>query len=139
MTLNISEVTAAWQHLNMVAHDAIAPLRDEASYQRALSALDVLLKEVGEDEQHPLGDLAEGLMHRVMAYEAEHHPIPPAAPDMELRLLMNERSVTQVALAKATGIPQGNISKLASGKRAFTADHARKLGAYFKVNPGVFL
>lgn len=139
MTLNISAVTTAWQNLDRVAHDAVAPLKDEASYQRALEALDSLLHAVGEDENHPLGDLTEGLMQRVMAYEAEHHPVPPASPDMELRLLLKENGVTQQAVAAATGIPQGNLSRLASGKRAFTADHARKLGTYFGVNPGVFL
>lgn len=139
MTLNISAVTAAWKHLDRVAHDAVAPLKDEESYQRALEALDSLLQAIGPDERHPLSDLAEGLMQRVMAYEAQHHPVPPAAPDMELRLLIKERGVTQQAVAEATGIPQGNISKLASGRRAFTAAHARKLGGYFGVNPGVFL
>ncbi|MFC6593167.1 type II toxin-antitoxin system HigA family antitoxin [Deinococcus lacus] len=139
MTLNISDVTAAWQRLDQVAHDAVAPLRDQESYGRGLQALDTLLRAVGENESHPLADLAEGLMQRVMAYEAQHHPLPPAAPDMELRLLMKERGVTQQAVAEATGIPQGNLSKLANGKRAFTASHARKLGAYFGVNPSVFL
>jgi len=42
-------------------------------------------------------------------------------------------------LAAVTGIDQSQISNLASGKRAFRAEHARRLGAFFSVPPGRFL
>ncbi|WP_261665525.1 type II toxin-antitoxin system HigA family antitoxin [Deinococcus sp. Marseille-Q6407] len=139
MTLDISELTVTWQRLHVLAHDAIAPITDEESYDRAIMALDALLKEVGEDETHPLADLVEGLIHRVTAYQEAAQHVPPAAPEMQLRLLIQERGVTQQALSEATGIPQGNISNLIHGKRSFTVAHARTLGDYFGVNPGVFL
>ena len=139
MTLNIQQLTEAWQRVDALAHDAVAPITDEASYDRALIALDDLLKQVGEDEQHPLGDLLEGLIGRVTAYQIAAQHVPPATGDMQLRLLMDKHQLTQQKLAAATGIAQGNLSKLINGKRPFTAEHARKLGQFFQVEAGVFL
>jgi len=139
MTLNIIELTQTWQRLHHLAHDAISPVTDETSYDRALVVLSDLLGQVGEDPAHPLSDLVEGLVQRVVAYQETAGHVPPAAADMELRLLMKERDLTQQALAEATGIGQAQISKLAAGKRAFSAEHARRLGTFFGVNPGAFL
>lgn len=139
MTLNITELTQTWQHLHRLAPDAINPITDEDSHDRALVVLSDLLEQVGEDPAHPLSDLVEGLVGRVMAYQNAAEHVPPAFPEMELRLLMKERGLTQQALAAATGLHQAQISKLASGKRTFSAEHARRLGTYFGVNPAVFL
>lgn len=139
MTLNIPELTAVWQRLHNLAHEAIAPIVTENDYERALAALDDLLAQVGEDNQHPLGDLVEGLVGRVVAYQEAAQHIPPAAPDMELRLLIKENRITQQQLAAATGIGQGQISKLANGKRAFTTNHIRALSAHFEVSADRFL
>lgn len=79
-------------------------ISSEAQYILSLAALDTLLAEVGENSEHPLADLVEGLISRVTAYQDAAGHVPPAAADMELRLLMSERHVTQQALAEATGI-----------------------------------
>ena len=43
--------------------------------------------------------------------------------------------VTQIAAAKATGIPQSRLSEIFAGRRAITADTAARLGRFFKVDP----
>lgn len=139
MTLNITELTQTWQRLHSLAPDAISPITDEDSYDRALAVLSELLQQVGEEPEHPLSDLVEGLVGRVTAYQNAAEHVPPASPEMELRLLMKEKGLTQQALAAATGLHQAQISKLASGKRTFSAEHARRLGTYFGVNPAAFL
>lgn len=136
---NFSELSSTFVQLQGLAPEAFAPITSEADLNRATAFLMSLDREIGETVGHPLAPLAETLMGRIMAYEAEHYPIPPAAPDMELRLLLKERGVTQQALAAATGIDQAQISKLAAGKRPFSAEHARRLGAFFGVKPGTFL
>lgn len=136
---NFSELSQTFQQLQGLAPEAFMPIGSEANLISATAFLQSLDREIGERVGHPLAPLADTLMQRIMAYEAEHFPIPPAAADMELRLLMKERSVTQQALAAATGIDQAQISKLASGKRAFSAEHARRLAAFFDVKPGSFL
>lgn len=136
---NFSELSSTFQHLQALAPEAFMPITGEAGLISATAFLKSLDQEIGDTVDHPLAELANTLMERVMAYEAEHYPLPPAAPDMELRLLMKGRGVTQQQVAAATGIDQAQISKLASGKRTFTAEHARALGAFFGVSPAAFL
>jgi addiction module HigA family antidote len=42
--------------------------------------------------------------------------------------------ITQLAAAKATGIPQSRLSELLAGRRAITADTAARLGRFFGVD-----
>lgn len=138
---NYQEITQVWQQLYGLAPELVMPITDKDSLERATDALRLLSREMNASglNPHPLDALSETVAQRIMAFEAEHFPIPPAAPDMELRLLLKEHNLTQQQLAAATGINQAQISKLANGKRAFTATHARKLAAYFGVSPAAFL
>ncbi|MGH8019620.1 MAG: HigA family addiction module antitoxin [Opitutaceae bacterium] len=43
--------------------------------------------------------------------------------------------VTQLAAARAAGIPQSRLSEILAGRRSITADTAARLGRYFNVNP----
>ena len=43
--------------------------------------------------------------------------------------------ITQVAAAKATGIPQSRLSEILAGRRSITADTAARLGRFFGVDP----
>ena len=47
--------------------------------------------------------------------------------------------ITQLAAAKATGIPQSRLSEILAGRRAITADTALRLGQFFKLDPHSFL
>ena len=42
--------------------------------------------------------------------------------------------LTQLAAAKATGIPQSRLSEILAGRRSITADTAARLGRYFGVD-----
>jgi HTH-type transcriptional regulator/antitoxin HigA len=139
MTLNLAELIPAWQRVHALAPAAFSPLADENSYDQALETLEALMMEIGEDATHPLEDLARALVERIVAYEDRVYPLPDVPPARMLAHLMELRGVTQRALAEATGIDQGNISKLLSGKRSFSTEHLRVLSAYFKVDPSLFL
>ena len=136
---NFAEAARTFEQLNATAPEFFMEIENDEDLKRATAFLYAFDKETraNAENPHPLDPLANALMKRITAYEEAQ--LPPAAPDMELRVLLNVNKLTQQQLAEATGINQGMISKLASGKRAFTADHARKLGEYFGVNPGVFL
>lgn len=43
--------------------------------------------------------------------------------------------VTQLAAAKATGIPQSRLSDILAGRRSITPDTAARLGRFFRVDP----
>ena len=139
MTLDIPKLTEMWEQIDSLAHAAVAPIENHAQLAEATASLEAILAEIGETPGHPLDSLARSLIERIVAYEAVHFPIPDAdGPDM-LAFLLEQRPLSQQALAKATGLPQSTISDLVNRRRAFTADHARRLGAFFKVNPGLFL
>ena len=44
-------------------------IRSKTEYDRAVAALDAIIDEIGEDEAHPLAELAEALSVFVEAYE----------------------------------------------------------------------
>jgi antitoxin HigA-1 len=62
--------------------------------------------------------------------------IPLIHPGVILREEFFEpMGITQLAAAKATGIPQSRLSEILSGQRAITADTAARLGRFFAVDP----
>jgi len=61
--------------------------------------------------------------------------IPMTHPGVILREEYFEPlGLTQLAVAKATGIPQSRLSEILAGRRAITADTAARLGRYFGVD-----
>jgi antitoxin component HigA of HigAB toxin-antitoxin module len=64
-------------------------------YDRAVGLLDAILDETGEDEKHPMVDLADAIGVFVERYEAEHSPIPAGKPADVLRFLMTEIGLRQ--------------------------------------------
>ncbi len=137
-TTDLSRLTDSWQDLSAQLPFSV-PIENDEQHARALAFLEPIWNEVGEDPNHPLGPLMQFLIELVQAYEIRNHPMSDATPAEMLAFLLEQRGVTQKQVEAGTGIPQGNLSKLLRGGRAFTAEHARKLGDYFRVNPGVFL
>lgn len=137
-TTDLSRLTASWQDLSAQLPFNL-PIETDAQHARALALLEPIWNEVGEQADHPLGPFMQLLIELVQAYELRAHPMPDATPAEMLAFLMEQRGVTQKQVEAGTGIPQGNLSKLLRGERVFTADHARKLGGYFRVNAGDFL
>lgn len=48
-------------------------------------------------------------------------------------------AITQLAAARATGIPQSRLSEILSGRRSISADTAARLGRFFGVDPRSWL
>ena len=62
--------------------------------------------------------------------------IPLSHPGVILREEFFEpMGITQLAAAKATGIPQSRLSEILAGRRSITADTAARLGRFFAVDP----
>lgn len=62
--------------------------------------------------------------------------IPLTHPGLILREEFFEPlGITQLAAAKATGIPQSRLSEILAGRRSITADTAARLGRFFQVDP----
>lgn len=113
------------------------PLRSAAEYHRAVTILDEIVDEIGEQETHPLADLAETLALAIAAYEEVHVPVPDATGSTVIRTLMEEHGLSQSDLPEIGS--QGVVSEVLSGKRDLNVRQVTRLAARFVVSPAVFL
>ena len=119
---------------------AIGPLltiRDEHDYDAAIERLDSLLREIGEDEQHPLYGLLNTLGTLVHAYEEEHVPIPEASGPGVLEYLMEEHNLGPEDLPEVGGAR--NVRAVLARERELHVGEIRALAERFRVSPAVFI
>ncbi|WP_192930730.1 type II toxin-antitoxin system HigA family antitoxin [Deinococcus sp. AJ005] len=138
---NFNAFVQSWQQIHSYAPGLFVEITDDETLKQATDALKALDAEMSASgiHPHPLDDLANTVMNRIVAYEAVHYPIPDIdAPDI-LKVFMEERHLTQQQLAKAVGISQSTISQLLGRRRAFTLEHLHKLAGYFGVKVSLFL
>ncbi|MGE5624615.1 MAG: helix-turn-helix domain-containing protein [Bacillota bacterium] len=115
----------------------LGTLRTKADYNRAVSILDGILDVVGEDEKHPLAELADALSVFIERYEAEHARIPDASPVTVLKFLMKQHGLRQTELPEIGS--QGVVSEVLTGKRDLNARQIRRLAKRFGVSAAVFV
>jgi HTH-type transcriptional regulator / antitoxin HigA len=119
---------------------AVVPLgriRTKKEYERAVGLLDAILDEIGEDEKHPMAELADAVGMFVERYEAEHSPIPAGKPADVLRFLMNEHRLRQSDFPEIGS--QGVVSEILANKRELNTRQIRELARRFGVSPAVFV
>ena len=112
-------------------------IRSKAEYNRAVATLDAIIDEIGEDETHPMADLAEALGVFIEAYDKVHHSTPAPEPREMLRFLMEENDLNQSDLLELGS--QGVVSEILSGKRRLNVKQVSRLAKRFGVSPAVFL
>ncbi|TAM47361.1 MAG: transcriptional regulator [Gammaproteobacteria bacterium] len=115
----------------------LGPVRTRKDYERAVALLDSILDEIGEDEKHPLAELAEAVGVFVEKYEDEHAPVPKAKPPTVLKTLMREHDLRQTDLPEIGS--QGVVSEVLAGKRELNTRQIRRLAKRFGVSPAVFI
>ena len=112
-------------------------IRSKAEYDRAVAALDTIIDEIGEDETHPLADLAEALGVFVEAYDQLHYQTPSPSPRAMLRFLMEQHDLGQSDLPEIGS--QGVVSEIISGKRRLNVRQIGRLAKRFNVSSSVFV
>jgi HTH-type transcriptional regulator/antitoxin HigA len=115
----------------------LGTLRTKKDYTRAVEMLDAILDEIGEDEKHPMAELADAISVFIEKYEAEHVPIPAAKPVAVLKFLMREHDLRQSDLSEIGS--QGVVSEVLTGKRELNARQIKRLAKRFNVSPAVFV
>lgn len=115
----------------------VTSVRTKEDYAQARATIEVLLDEIGDNENHPLADVLDYLADQVAAYEEEHFPIPEAEPKEVLRFLMEQHGLRQEDLADCA--PQDRISDILAGNRGISKDVAKKLARRFNVSTDLFL
>jgi HTH-type transcriptional regulator/antitoxin HigA len=86
-------------------------------------------------EEEKLADLMTLL---VREFERVHYPLGHATPVEALRVLMEDRGLRQRDLIPVFG-SSSVVSDVLNEKRSISKAHARKLGEFFHVSPGLFI
>jgi len=115
----------------------VTSVHTEEDYARATATIDVLLDEIGDDEDHPLADVLDYLSDQVKAYEDERFSIPKAEPRDVLRFLMEQHGLNQEDLSDCA--PQSRISEILAGKREISKENAKRFARRFNVHGDLFL
>lgn len=131
----IEQVVRDYDRLREVV--PLSTLRTKKDYERAVDALDQIIDEIGEDEKHPLAELADALGVFIEKYEAEHVPVPQAKPTAVLKHLMREHDIRQSDLPEIG--TQGVVSEVLTGKRDLNVRQIKRLARRFGVSPEVFI
>jgi HTH-type transcriptional regulator/antitoxin HigA len=116
------------------------PLHDKVDYENAVEMLGNL---VGYDLNQDQEDYLIALDTFVQRYEAEHDEtqvdIPRISSLDTLRSILREANMTGADLSRLLGASRTLGPMILRGERKITADHARRLGEYFKLDPGIFI
>ncbi len=115
----------------------LGTLHTKKDYARAVAMLDEIIDEIGEDEKHPMAELADALSVFVEKYEAEHLAIPNSNLAAVLKFFMNEHGLRQTDLPEIGS--QGVVSEVLAGKRELNTRQITGLAKRFGVSPAVFL
>ena len=115
----------------------LGTLRTRKDYTRAVEILDAILDAIGENEGHPMSELADALGVFIERYEAEHVRMPPTQPTAALKFLMQQHGLRQSDLPEIGS--QGVVSEVLAGKRELNARQIRRLARRFGVSPSVFV
>jgi addiction module HigA family antidote len=77
-------------------------------------------------------DLDAGEVDLADVIDRSAPPLPPVSPGKVLRAeFLEPFGLSASALARAIGVPRNRLTGIINGKRAITADTARRLGIYF--------
>ena len=119
----------------------MAVIKTEHQYNKAVERIEELLLVVGnntppDDKNFIVLDLLSEL---VADYEAVHYPVRmPTLPEI-VKSSMNERGLTQVALAAMLGISTSRINEIISGKCNPTFKIAQKLHKQLQIDANLIL
>jgi HTH-type transcriptional regulator / antitoxin HigA len=131
----MKEMAQEYRRLRAVV--PLGTLRTKKDYAHATDMLDAILDEIGEDEKHPLAELADALSVFVEKYETEHVRIPEAKPAVVLKFLMQQHDLRQSDLPEIGS--QGVVSEVLAGRRELNARQIKRLATRFGVSPAVFV
>jgi HTH-type transcriptional regulator/antitoxin HigA len=133
--IQMAHLLPAWEAFRNTTD--IAPIRNDAHYQRMVSMLEALLDEAGSNENHPAMGLVDIVGDLIEDYEAEHHPLPDVTGVQALKFLMAQHDLKQSDLHEIGS--QGVVSEILAGKRELNIRQIRALSERFGVSPATFV
>ena len=133
--IDVKHLLPAWEHFRNQTD--IAPIRDEAHYERMVEMLQALLDEAAGDESHPAMGLVDIVGDLIEDFEAAHPALPPATGVRALQFLMEQHGLKQADLSEIGS--QGVVSEILAGKRELNIRQVRALSERFGVSPATFV
>lgn len=131
----IHEANAEYRRIRKLV--PLGVLHSEEEYNQAVAVLDDILDEIGQNENHPLADLAEMLALSIESYEEVHDSLPDSFGPEILRSLMEEHGLKQSDFSEIGS--QGVVSEILSGKRDLNVRQIAHLATRFGVSPALFI
>lgn len=112
-------------------------IRNESEYDRAIERLNILIDEVGTDEQNPLYELLDTLGIVIHTYEEKNYPMPDSNGVEMMQFFMEEH---QLGL---TDLPEIGTSEMIltiiNGQQDLTVKQLKSLSERFQVSPAIFI
>jgi len=133
--IQVKHLLPAWETFRSATD--IAPIRDEAHYQRMTAMLEALLDETTGDENHPAMGLVDIVGDLIEDFESEHHPLPDVTGVQALKFLIEQHGIKQCDLHEIGS--QGVVSEILAGKRELNIRQVRALSKRFGVSPATFV
>ena len=133
--MQVKHLLPAWETFRSATD--IAPIRDEAHYQRMTAMLEALLDETAGDENHPAMGLVDIVGDLIEDFESEHHPMPDVTGVQALKFLIEQHGIKQCDLHEIGS--QGVVSEILAGKRELNIRQVRALSERFGVSPATFV
>ncbi|WZO99470.1 helix-turn-helix transcriptional regulator [Isosphaeraceae bacterium EP7] len=138
MTTRARKLPAADQdYLALVHEHPLLAIGTDDDHDRSIAMMNRLI----DIPQHTPGQAAymETLGVLIEAHETDLYGEPEVSPARMLASLIESKGVTQAVVARGTGVSDTTISEILAGRREPSRSVMRALGAYFGVNPGIFL
>ncbi len=122
----------------LLAKTAPVLIETEEENERALTAIERLMKK-GESRTTPEEDALLGLLARLVEdFEARAYPMDDAAPREVVEFLLDQRGLKPRDLWPVLG-SKSRVSEILSGKRAISKEQAKKLAEFFHVSLAAFI
>jgi HTH-type transcriptional regulator / antitoxin HigA len=114
------------------------PIHDEEENEDMIRVMDWIAVRAQNRDQF---DYAKMLGDLVTEYEgAQKRRVKSGLIGLELlKAVVESSGITQDELANILGVAQSTVSKIVTGARSITVDHAKRLASYFKMSPEAFL
>jgi HTH-type transcriptional regulator / antitoxin HigA len=112
-------------------------IHDKIGQQNATEVVDWLAVRAKTDDQVEFLDLVSDLLDE---YERQFLRIDDSSDPLELlQYLVEENGISARELGKILNVDHSVASRILKGERGITVEHAKSLGARFRVDPKVFL
>jgi len=114
-------------------------INDKLAHRTVTELVDWLSVRAETEEQIEYLDFISDLLEQYESRYPHSEPDQKSDPLEVLRYLVEENGITTRELGRILGVDHSVAARILTGSRSITIEHAKHLGARFKVAPELFL